>query len=247
MTLTCLVLAGGLGTRMADFTKSIPKILIPVGGRPFLHHQLDLLEQQGFSKVVLALGYLGSMVVEELERHPHPCLQIDFVFDGDIPLGTGGATRSACENNISDKFFFITYGDSYLLFNPRVMVSEFNDTQYEAVMALYSNSENLDRNNARISQDLSVTYKKNVPNPEEFGLNMIDFGISYVSRESIMRVIPADVSYDLAQYFQEISIEQKLQGLISKHRFYEIGSYDGRDELELHLADQKITHDELTD
>jgi NDP-sugar pyrophosphorylase family protein len=243
MTITCLVLAGGLGTRMADFTKSIPKILIPVGSRPFLHHQLDLLEQQWFSKIVLSLGYLGTMVVEELESHPHPGLQISFIFDGDVPLGTGGAARKACEIDISDQFFFITYGDSYLPFNPQAMVSEFNAQKYEAVMALYSNSENLDKNNARISQDSSVTYIKNVPNPKEFGLNMIDFGISYVSRESILRVVPSNISSDLAEYFQEISTEQKLQGLISKQRFYEIGSYAGRDELESYLSNQKATHD----
>jgi NDP-sugar pyrophosphorylase family protein len=247
MILTCLVLAGGLGTRMADFTKSIPKILIPVGGRPFLHHQLDLLEQQGFSKIVLSLGYLGTMVVEELERHSHPGLQISFIFDGDFPLGTGGAARKACENGILDQFFFITYGDSYLPFNPQAMVSEFNAQKYEAIMALYTNSENLDRNNARISEDFTVTYMKNVSNPEEFGLNVIDFGISYVSRESILRVVPSNTSYDLAQYFQEVSTEKRLQGLISKQRFYEIGSYAGRDELEIHLSNQKATHDKHAD
>lgn len=236
MTLTCLVLAGGLGTRMSSFTSSMPKIMIPVCGRPFLHHQLDLLEQQGFTKVVLSLGYLGSMVVEELISTPHSNLEIDYMFDGDTPLGTGGAVRLACSDFVSDDFFFITYGDSYLLLDPKKLMESFDCNQYEAIMAIYKNDKNLDVSNARISENGTLLYKKNVSNPAAEGLDFVDFGMSFVSRSSLLANIPSGIPSDLAQYFEEVSHRNKLQGFIWPQRFYEIGSHAGRDALEQFLS-----------
>ena len=239
MTLTCLVLAGGKGTRMSSYTKSIPKILIPVGGRPFLHHQLDLLQVQGFKRIILSLGYLGSLVVDELHKSPHPDLSIEFMFDGDEPLGTGGAVKLACENLIFENHFFITYGDSYLLIEPRELIASFDELRYEALMSLYSNDNNLDISNAHISTSGEVSYKKNLRDPLSFGYNMIDFGISYVARESIMNAIPSNKESDLAEYFERLSVRRKLQGFVTSQRFYEIGSYAGRDELENYLSLRK--------
>jgi len=236
MTLTCLVLAGGLGTRMSSFTSSMPKIMIPVCGRPFLHHQLDLLEQQGFTRVVLSLGYLGSMVVEELISTPHSDFEIDYMFDGDAPLGTGGAVRLACSDFISDDFFFITYGDSYLLIDPKKLMETFDCDHYEAIMALYKNEQNLDVSNAKISESGTVLYKKNVSNPVAECLDYVDFGMSFVSRSSLLANIPSGKASDLAQYFEEVSFRNKLQGFVCPQRFYEIGSHAGRDALEQYLS-----------
>lgn len=236
MTATCLVLAGGLGTRMSSFTKSMPKILIPVCGRPFLHHQLDLFEQQGFEKVILSLGYLGSMVVDELRKIPHTNLEIDYLFDGDEPLGTGGAVRLACSDFIDDEHFFVTYGDSYLLIDPQDLLKSFDSDRYEALMTIYPNDENLDISNAKISESGSVFYKKNVANPSAEGFNFVDFGLSLVSRHSILNAIPPGKPSDLAQYFEVISSREKLQGFVCAQRFYEIGSHTGRNALEHFLS-----------
>src|SRR5262247_1629658 len=58
----CVVLAGGLGTRMRPWTDTAPKILVPVLGIPFAAHQLELLAQQGYDDVVVCLGHRGNQV-----------------------------------------------------------------------------------------------------------------------------------------------------------------------------------------
>lgn len=242
MTHTCLVLAGGLGTRMSEFTSQMPKAVIPVAGVPFIHHQLDLLATQGVGRVVFSIGYLGDMIIKELKNHPHPGLDIEFISDGDRLLGTGGAIRNILENVEIDDFFFITYGDSYLLINLDELVLEFDALRFDALMTLYPNTELLDHNNARMHQDGSAFYKKNVPEPATMNLDMVDFGMSYVSRQSILSVIPQDDVYDLATYFEKISMEGRLQGKLVPHRFYEIGSPAGRDALELLLLNKDGEH-----
>src|SRR6185436_10693429 len=57
----CVVLAGGLATRMRPKTDEVPKVLLEVEGRPFLHYALRLMAEQGVTEVVLALGHLAEL------------------------------------------------------------------------------------------------------------------------------------------------------------------------------------------
>ena len=55
------LLAGGLATRLRAVTEdAMPKALVPIAGRPFVDHQLDLFHRRGIRRVVLCLGHLGD-------------------------------------------------------------------------------------------------------------------------------------------------------------------------------------------
>ncbi|MGH8323818.1 MAG: sugar phosphate nucleotidyltransferase, partial [Steroidobacteraceae bacterium] len=56
------ILAGGLATRLRPLTETVPKALLPVAGRPFIHWQLALLAQHGVTQVVLCAGHLGEPI-----------------------------------------------------------------------------------------------------------------------------------------------------------------------------------------
>ena len=58
----CVILAGGLATRMRPLTDAIPKALIPVEGKPFVDHQLGWLAAHGVTDVVLSIGYRGELL-----------------------------------------------------------------------------------------------------------------------------------------------------------------------------------------
>lgn len=90
---TCIVLAGGLGTRLRDTIGPVPKCMAPVCGRPFLDYLLRRLHRNRFRKIVLSLGYLHEQVETWVERE-----KPDFDFDFSVerqPLGTGGAIALA--------------------------------------------------------------------------------------------------------------------------------------------------------
>ena len=106
------ILAGGLATRLRPLTEKVPKVLIPVAGRPFLDHQLELLRAQGIRRVVLCLGHLGEMVEREFGDGTALGVSLDYSFDGPVLLGTGGAIRQALPK--LGESFFVLYGDSYL-------------------------------------------------------------------------------------------------------------------------------------
>ena len=56
------ILAGGRGTRLGALTNEVPKPLLPVAGRPFVEHQLELLKAHGAQRIVLSVGYLGEQI-----------------------------------------------------------------------------------------------------------------------------------------------------------------------------------------
>ena len=89
------VLAGGLATRLHPITRTVPKALVEVAGRPFIDHQLALLRANGARRVVLCLGHLGEQVVRHLGDGSAHGLEVSYSHDGDRLLGTGGALRRA--------------------------------------------------------------------------------------------------------------------------------------------------------
>jgi D-glycero-alpha-D-manno-heptose 1-phosphate guanylyltransferase len=94
MPLPCLILAGGLGTRLRSVLgDECPKALAPVGGRPFLGWLLQSLARQGVPDVVLSLGF-GRDAIKDFIAAARPELPVSFVEEYE-PLGTGGAIMHA--------------------------------------------------------------------------------------------------------------------------------------------------------
>src|SRR4051794_3965098 len=58
----CVILAGGLGTRMRPLTDRLPKTLLPVRGTPFAHFQLNWLAEHGVTEVIYSIAVLGEMI-----------------------------------------------------------------------------------------------------------------------------------------------------------------------------------------
>jgi NDP-sugar pyrophosphorylase family protein len=107
-----LVLAGGLGTRIRPVLGDTPKLLAPIGGRPFLSYLLRWLTKFGARRVVLALGHGAAAVQEYLLDFRCSALEITTVVEPQ-PLGTAGAVRLARARLRSDTVMVMN-GDSFV-------------------------------------------------------------------------------------------------------------------------------------
>ncbi len=107
----CLILCGGLGTRLKGVVGETPKVMAQVNGRPFLDLIIDHLKSQGITRIVLCTGYKADLIEDYYREHDFGVV-IDFSREEE-PLGTGGAVRNAQEIIFSDSFFVLN-GDSFL-------------------------------------------------------------------------------------------------------------------------------------
>ena len=108
----CVILAGGMGTRLGARTTTVPKPILPVGDRPFLAWLLRELQRYGFTEALLLCGHLGQALQSGMDgitaRLPKP-MRIVFSHEA-TPLGTAGALVNA--RALLDDRFLLCNGDS---------------------------------------------------------------------------------------------------------------------------------------
>ncbi|WP_349631171.1 HAD-IIIA family hydrolase [Bradyrhizobium jicamae] len=110
-----VVLVGGLGTRLGERTRAVPKPLLEVGGKPFLDHILgELARYPGIEQIVLLAGHRAEQVVERYEGKRRRNASVTVVTEP-AQLGTGGALKHAAP--LLMERFFLLNGDSFFDFN----------------------------------------------------------------------------------------------------------------------------------
>lgn len=90
---TCILLAGGLGTRLREAVPGVPKCLAPVRGTTFLHVQMEHLAAQGVDGFILSLGHMADQVIDAAKTLQN-IFDVEWIVEP-RPLGTGGATLFA--------------------------------------------------------------------------------------------------------------------------------------------------------
>jgi D,D-heptose 1,7-bisphosphate phosphatase len=84
------ILAGGKGTRIAEYYPDLPKPMIPLCGKPLLQWQVEMLTAQGFADITLIVGHKADVIKEHFGDGSALGARIGYIVE-DEPLGTGGA------------------------------------------------------------------------------------------------------------------------------------------------------------
>ncbi|MEQ8898599.1 MAG: sugar phosphate nucleotidyltransferase [Roseovarius sp.] len=120
-----VILAGGKGLRMRPYTSVLPKPLLPIGEMPILEIILRRLEKAGVTDVVIAIGYLGSLIQTYLAQNPiSNRMNITYHME-DEPLGTAGAIGGI---DGLDEPFFVMNGDLLSTIDLKAMMQHHLDT-----------------------------------------------------------------------------------------------------------------------
>jgi NDP-sugar pyrophosphorylase family protein len=220
------ILAGGLATRLRPITEKIPKSLVPVADKPFLAHQLELLHSRGIRRAVLCIGYLGEMIQKDFGNGEKFGVKLEYSFDGEKLLGTGGALKRALPL-LGDEFF-VLYGDSYLPVDYAPIAGFFHRSGKPGLMTVFRNEGKFDASNVVFADGEIKVYDKKKKLPE---MQHIDYGLS-LFKAGVFDGYAADQTFDLAEVMGKLVNEKQLAGFEVKQRFFEVGSHAGLAELE---------------
>jgi glucose-1-phosphate cytidylyltransferase len=103
-----IILAGGLGTRLAEETETKPKPMVNIGGKPIIWHIMSIYAAAGITEFIIAAGYKAEIITNWVSSLETPW-QIK-VLDTGIDTQTGGRI-SMCMDQIPGERVFVTYGD----------------------------------------------------------------------------------------------------------------------------------------
>jgi N-acetyl-alpha-D-muramate 1-phosphate uridylyltransferase len=219
----CVILAGGLATRMRPMTAGIAKSMIKIEGRPFLEYQLDWLREHQIKEIVLCIGHLGWQIRRYFGNGNNLGMNIRYSDEKDGLLGTGGALKNA-EKLLADEFFLL-YGDSYLPIDFGAVASYFRKFQKKSLMVVYENQDKFDKSNIEIEENLVKSYDKK----NNQGMLYIDAGVSVLRRE-VLKLAPSKQDFPLEGLYQMLIKEKEMLAYQAKQRFYQIGSFQGLEE-----------------
>lgn len=230
-----VILAGGLGTRMLPRTERVPKILLPVAGRPFAAWLFERLSSCGLTDVVLCIGHLGAEVQRALGDGSAFGVRLRYVEDGERLLGTAGALRRALP--LLEEAFVVTYGDSYLPFDYRAVLLDLRaHAEAKGTMSVFRNDDRFDRSNSEVRGDILARYEKRPAGaPRDPSLDHIDYGAIALRRE-VIAALPEGEPHDLAALQRGLAEAGLLRAFRADRRFFEIGSPEGLADLEAHLT-----------
>jgi glucose-1-phosphate cytidylyltransferase len=104
-----VILAGGLGTRISEETKKIPKPMVKVGGLPIIHHIIKIYESYGYGDFIICGGYKYNLIKNYFKKAKLKSKVL--VVNTGMNTMTGGRILKIKNILKNDKKFFLTYGD----------------------------------------------------------------------------------------------------------------------------------------
>jgi NDP-sugar pyrophosphorylase family protein len=202
------ILAGGLGTRLHEIAQGLPKVMIPIAGRPFLEFVIDSFAERGLRDFVLLTGFRAEVIEQHFGDGARFEVNVEYSREEE-PIGTGGAVRQA-RDLLGDRFL-LTYGDVLRRFD----YDRFVRVHDQPCLAVY---RRLNVGNTEIEGHHVNRFDKGAPE-----LPYIDAGFC-VMPARVIDLLPAGASSFEKTVFPRLASERRLECEVVNHDFHEIGT-----------------------
>ncbi len=213
----CIILAGGLGTRLREAVPGLPKAMAPVAGKPFLSYLINYLRMQGIDQFIFSLGYRSEAIIDFLEKE-YPLLQYKCVIEEE-PLGTGGAVQLAMKQAVTDQVLVVN-GDTFYEVDLEGMFAFHNSVKAGCTMVLKPMKQ-FDRYGLveldEAGQVISFREK------QYYDEGLINGGVYLVDRQSFLsHSFPEKFSFE-KDYLEPNAGKDVLYGKLDEGYFIDIG------------------------
>lgn len=190
-----VILAGGKGSRLAPYTKVIPKPLMPIGDMPILEVLLHQIKRAGVDEVILSVGHMASLLRAFFQEGEHIGVHIRYSYEN-TPLGTAGPL--AMVDGLDDTFLVMN-GDVLTTLDFSELLKFHHASKAMVTIAMYNREVKIDLGVLQLNGGSEITGYIEKPT-YNFQVSM---GV-YVFEPSVLKYIPP------AQYFDFPSLILRL-------------------------------------
>ena len=131
--MNAFIFAAGLGTRLKPLTDTMPKALVPVGGKPLLAHVIEKLKAAGCKKIVINIHHFGDMIIDYVKSQNNFGIEILFSDERQMLLETGGAIKHAVDL-LGDEPFLIHNVDILSNVDLKALIEAHNESGSAATL-----------------------------------------------------------------------------------------------------------------
>jgi NDP-sugar pyrophosphorylase family protein len=192
-----VLMAGGLGKRLRPLTETVPKPMLPIGGKPILQLIIESFARQGFSNFTLSVNYLEGQIRRHFEDGSRWNVSIDYVADDMDSLGTAGSLR-LLEKPPTEPFIVMN-GDILTSINFHNLLSFHEEHGSVATMAVFEHKVDIPFGVVDIA-DHRIAAIREKPTQYFF----VNAGI-YVLNKEVLELVPTDRAFDMPTLFETLA------------------------------------------
>jgi D-glycero-alpha-D-manno-heptose 1-phosphate guanylyltransferase len=213
----CIILAGGLGTRLRSAVPDLPKCMAPVAGKPFLAHVIEYFRQQGIEKFIFSLGYKHEVIQAYLKAE-YAGLAKQYVVEKE-PLGTGGAIQLACRR-ATEKNVLILNGDTLFSIQLPALTAFHQQHQAHCTLALKP-MQQFDRYGVvEVAANGAI---KSFKEKQFYESGLINGGIYALQVAAFLKEgLPEKCSFE-KDYLEKLYTVRPMYGIVQDEYFIDIG------------------------
>lgn len=216
--MTAVIMAGGLGSRLAPLTDHCPKPLLPVGDRPMLAHIIEHLHGQGVRRFVLSVNYLSGMIIDHFGDGSDMGVEIHYVHET-MRMGTGGSLGLIDPDLLSEPFLVLN-GDLLNDLDVDAMRDAHTAGGWDATMVVRQHHYTIPYGVVRSGKGGEFLEAQEKPTFEY----RINAGM-YLLSKSVLSLVPEMTFYDLPTLFTDLAGNGLTGGThVHPGRWIDIGS-----------------------
>jgi len=189
-----IIMAGGLGSRLGELTKNVPKPMLQIKGKPILEYIVESFKSQGFYKFIFCLNHKKEIIQDYFNEGSRLGVEIEYLIE-DKKLGTAGALSLLNKNKFKDPFFVIN-GDVITSIDYQSILSYYDVNNADAVMCTKEESYTNPFAEVKFDNQQNLISLKEKPTTT-FDINL---GV-YLLNDNVLPLLPANQYFDMPNLF----------------------------------------------
>jgi NDP-sugar pyrophosphorylase family protein len=228
-----VILSAGMGTRLGELTRNLPKVMVPIAGKPMLEHHIEWLKSFGVREFYLNLHYLADVIFDYFEDGSRWDVAIRYHREESL-LGTAGALHGF--RPFLDETFLVQYGDVFSRLDLARLAAFHRERKAAATLVVHPSSHPHDSDIVELAGGSRIRYIHHKPGDDRFG-NLGNAG-AYLLEPTILdhlAPLPREEDFCRDLFPRMLAANERLCGYDTEDLLLDVGTPERLAWIEKHL------------